>query len=202
MSGRYDQLPRGIGWEYRVHRAVFLSGWYVRRSVNLRERVRGSPQTMAEVDLVGLDFHVALTRRTLVGECKDRKGGAKEADRVIWLLGLARMLAADHILFAKTKLAEGTLQVARPFGLMLWDQAAVLAVERRFGLAADSGYFGSWNIELREDLLLPGRKGAALRNPPFRAAWDFLAGAFWYQTNLCALSVWLATSRHCWVTNH
>ncbi len=183
MSGRYAKLPRGIGWEYRVHRAAFLSGWYVRRSVNLRERVRGSPQTMAEVDIVGLDFDVALTRRMLVGECKDRKGGAKEADRVVWLLGLARMLGADHILFAKTELAEGTLQVARPYGVMLWDKAAVLAVEQRFDLSPDSGYYGSSNVELREELLLPSRKGAALRDPAFRAAWDFLGGAFWYQAN-------------------
>ena len=40
-------LQKGKGWEYRVHRAAFLSGWYVRRGVNLRERVGGSPQTMA-----------------------------------------------------------------------------------------------------------------------------------------------------------
>jgi hypothetical protein len=183
MSTTYSKLSRGISWEYRVHRAVFLSGWYVRRSVNLRERVRSSPQTMAEVDILAIDFDVALTRRVLVGECKDRKGGAKEADRVIWLLGLAKMLSADHILFAKTSLADGTIQVARPFGLMLWDEAAVLAVEKRFGLAPDTGYVGSWGIELREDVLIPARKGAALRDTAFRSAWDFLAGSFWYQAN-------------------
>ena len=176
----YGDLTRGPAWEYRVMRAAFLSGWYVRRGINLRERVRSSPQTMAEIDILGLGFDPALTPRTMVGECKDRKGGTKEADRIVWVLGLSRLLRVDHVLFAKRSLTDATVQFAQPVGVLLWDQAAVQHIEQRFDLSPDSGYFGSANIGLQEDVLLPLRKASALGNRPMRAAWDYLSGAFWY----------------------
>lgn len=176
----YGDLTRGPAWEYRVMRAAFLSGWYVRRGVNLRERVRNSPQTLAEIDILGLGFDPALAPRTLVGECKDRKGNTKEADRIVWVLGLARLLRVDHVLFAKSTLSDATVQFARPAGFMLWDHAAVQAIEKRFDLDSDSGYFGSANVELQEDMLRPSRKSSAIANRPFRSAWEYLSGAFWY----------------------
>jgi hypothetical protein len=99
-------LSKGVAWEYRMHRALFASGWYVRRNVDLRERIAGSPQTMSEIDLFGLSFDAGLAARRLVGECKDRKGSTKEADRVIWLLGLGQLLDADELLFAKPQIAR------------------------------------------------------------------------------------------------
>jgi hypothetical protein len=161
-------------------RAVFLSGWYVRRGVNLRERVRNSPQTLAEIDILGIGFDPALSPRMLVGECKDRKGGTKEADRIVWVLGLSRLLRLDHVLFAKRTLSDATIQFAQPAGFMLWDQAAIRSIEQRFDLESDSGYFGSANIALQEDILRPSRKSSAMGNRPFRAAWEYLSGAFWY----------------------
>lgn len=175
-------LPKGRGWEYRVHRAVFLTGWYVRRGVNLRERVAGSPQTMAEVDIFATSFDAALEPRLLVGECKDRKGGAKEADRIVWLLGLQRLLKSDQILFAKPNISEATFTWARPYEPLLWDEAAVLAIERRYSLDPETGYAGSFNITLAEEKLLPERKlDASQAN--FRPAWDYLSAAFWYSGN-------------------
>ena len=162
-------------------RAAFLSGWYVRRGINLRERVRSSPQTMAEIDILGIGFDPALTPRTLVGECKDRKGGTKEADRIVWVLGLSRLLRIDHVLFAKPSLTDATVQFAQPVGVLLWDQAAVQHIEQRFGLSPDAGYFGSANIGLQEDVLRPARKASTIGYRPLRAAWDYLSGAFWYQ---------------------
>jgi len=138
---------------------------------------------MAEVDLLGLHFDAALRPRTLVGECKDRKGGAKEADRVVWLLGLARMLGAGEILFAKTRLADGTFQFARPYALHLWDEPAVRDVEQRLDLPAKDGFFGSGEVAMRETVLIPGRSSGALRGLPLRTAWEYLAGPFWYAAN-------------------
>lgn len=173
-------LDKGRAWEFRVHRAAFLSGWYVRRGVNLRERVAGSPQTMAEVDILGLAFDVALVPKLTLGECKDRKGGAKEADRVVWLLGLKQALKAEHVMFAKTTISEGTYTWARPFELLLWDEAAVRAIERAHELEPDSGYVGSFNVAL-------AARAAELRKLPrestrLRAAWDYVGGAFWYSS--------------------
>lgn len=176
----YTDLTRGPAWEYRVQRAAFLSGWYVRRGINLRQRVQGSPQTMAEVDIIGLGFDPALSPRMLIGECKDRKGATKEADRIVWLLGLSRLLRADHVLFAKTRLASATLQFAQPYGAMLWDEPTVRAIEQRFKVDPELGYFGSFNVSLQEDVLRPARKSNAIADRPLRAAWDYLSGAFWY----------------------
>jgi hypothetical protein len=115
-----------------------------------------------------------------VGECKDRKGGTKEADRIVWVLGLSRLLRIDHVLFAKRSLSDATVQFAQPAGFMLWDEAAVRSIEQHFNLDPDSGFFGSANIELQEDVLQPSRKASAIGNRPFRAAWEYLSGAFWY----------------------
>ncbi|MGH3082255.1 MAG: hypothetical protein ACRDNH_14140 [Gaiellaceae bacterium] len=175
-------LQKGRGWEYRVHRAVFLSGWYVRRGVNLRERVAGSPQTMAEVDVFAISFDAALEPYHLVGECKDRKGAAKEADRVVWLLGLEKLLKADHVLFAKPSISEATFTWARPYEPLLWDEAAVQAIEKRYGLEADTGYGGSFNIALFEHTLLAERKLGS-NHANLRRAWDYLSAAFWYSGN-------------------
>jgi hypothetical protein len=175
-------LQKGRGWEYRVHRAVFLTGWYVRRGVNLRKRVAGSPQTMAEVDVFATSFDASLEPHLLVGECKDRKGGAKEADRVVWLLGLEKLLKADHVLFAKPNIADATFTWSRPYELLLWDEAAVQAIEKRYGLEPDSEYGGSFNVALFEEKLLAERKlGASQAN--LRRAWDYLSAAFWYSGN-------------------
>lgn len=177
----FDRLPRGRGWEYRIHRAAFLAGWFVRRGVNLRERVHGSPQTMAEVDILGISFDASLTEHRLVGECKDRKGNAKEADRVVWLLGLRNVLDATDVLFAKPNLSDGTYIWAKPFDIFLWDEAAVRRIESSFGLPENDGFVGSFNVDLCEGTL------AALRNrsPDVRVkrAWDYLSGAFWYSSN-------------------
>jgi hypothetical protein len=175
VTTAYKALQKGMGWEYRVHRAVFLAGWYVRRGVNLRERVVGSPQTLGEVDVVGISFDAGLKPNVLVGECKDRKGGAKEADRVVWLLGLKQVLRADHVLFAKPNLAEGTYIFARPLEVALWDEASVRALEQRHGLDYDSGFGGSFNIELREAFQAP-----KFRDKSLKAAVDYVRNAFWY----------------------
>jgi hypothetical protein len=177
----YSDLTRGPAWEYRVMRAAFLSGWYVRRGINLRERVRGSPQTMAEIDILGIGFDPMLVPRMLAGECKDRKGGTKEADRIVWVLGLSRLLRIEHVLFAKRTLSDATAQFAQPAGFILWDQAAVQDIEKRFNLKPDSGFFGSNNIELQEDVLRPARKASAIGSRALRSAWEYLSGAFWYQ---------------------
>jgi len=173
-------LEKGRAWEYRVHRAAFLSGWYVRRNVNLKERVAGSPQTMGEVDLLGVAFEPSLTQSSLVAECKDRKGGAREADRVIWLLGLRQALRADHVMFAKPKVSEGAYIWARPHDVWLWDEAAVQAIETAHGVSADIGYGGSFHP--RAAFTLPSKEQKSALGG-LKAAWDYLSGAFWYERN-------------------
>lgn len=181
-SSAFERLPKGRGWEYRTHRAAYLSGWFVRRGVNLRERVNGSPQTMAEVDILGMSFDAGLREHRLVGECKDRKGSAKEADRVVWLLGLREVLNATDVLFAKPVLSDGIYTWAKPFNISLWDEAAVRNVEASFDLPENDGFVGSFNVELCEGSLTNLRNKAS--DFHVKRAWDYLSGAFWYSANV------------------
>jgi hypothetical protein len=177
-----ERLPKGRGWEYRTHRAAYLSGWFVRRGVNLRERVNGSPQTMAEVDILGMSFDAGLREHRLVGECKDRKGSAKEADRIVWLLGLREVLDATDVLFAKPNLSDAIYTWAKPLNISLWDEAAVRKVESSFGLPENDGFVGSFNVDLCEGSLATLRNKAT--DPHVKRAWDYLSGAFWYSPNV------------------
>jgi hypothetical protein len=179
----FRSLSKGLQWQYRVLRALFLSGWFVRSGVGLRAHFEGSPQSIADVDLLGLHFDSSLRQRLVVGECKERKGSVKEADRVVWLLGLARILGASETLFAKPRLADGTLRFARRLPMYLWDEAAVRGVERRFELEPDTGFLGSLDIDLQARLLVPSRTERVLRGSALGVAWDYLAGPFWYSAN-------------------
>jgi hypothetical protein len=177
-------LRKGTAWEYRVHRALFASGWYVRRNVNLRERVAGSPQTMAEVDLLSLSFDAGLNARRLVGECKDRKGSTKEADRVIWLLGLGRLLRADELLFAKPTIAPATVHFARSTSVALYEDAGVLRVESALG---EPALAGSFDPAVGEDLVKPAVDRNAFGDSRLRDAYDWAHNASWYEPPLARL---------------
>jgi hypothetical protein len=117
-----------------------------------------------------------------VGEWKDKKGGAKEADRVVWLLGLREVLNATDVLFAKPILSDGIYTWAKPFNISLWDEAAVRKVEESFDLPENDGFVGSFNVELCEDSLTTLRNKAS--DVHVRRAWDYLSGAFWYSANV------------------
>ena len=183
MTGLAD-LKKGAAWEYRMHRALFASGWYVRPNVDLRERVAGSPQTMAEVDLLGLSFDAGLNARLLVGECKDRKGSTKEADRVIWLLGLGELLGVDELLFAKPSIASATVHFAGSTSVALHDEAAVLRIEAALAAPLLAGTF---DPAVREDHVRPAVDRTVLGDSRLREAYDWIHNASWYEEPLARL---------------
>jgi hypothetical protein len=174
-------LKKGPAWEYRMHRALFASGWYVRRNVDLRERIAGSPQTMAEVDLLGLSFDAGLNARRLVGECKDRKGSTKEADRVIWLLGLGQLLDADELLFAKPRIAAATVHFARSTSVALHEEAGVLRIESAVNGVEVAGAF---DPAIGEDLIRPATDRKLFGDSRLRDAYDWVHNASWYEDPL------------------
>lgn len=174
----FKRLRKGAAWELRLHRALFMSGWYVRRNVDLRERIAGSPQVMAEVDLLGVSFDAGLAARRLVGECKDRKGSTQEADRVIWLLGLGRLLEADTLMFAKPRIAPATVQFSRSTEVALLEEAAVIHAERS---CQDVRVAGAFDPDINEDLLAPAISRDAIGNTRVRDAYDWIHNASWIE---------------------
>lgn len=180
--GGLESLNKGAAWEYRVRRAVFLSGWYVRGGIDLRELVNGSAQTLGELDVVGLDFATDLRELRLVGECKNRSGGAKEADRVVWLLGIAQVVNATRTLFAKPTLGSAIYEWASRLDVELWDEAAIQGIEKRVGVPSDDEYFGSWNPAASEGVRTLARH-ASQSDQRVKRAVDYLFGAFWFDDN-------------------
>ncbi len=174
----FKRLQKGPAWELRLHRALFMSGWYVRRNVDLRERIAGSPQVMAEVDLLGVSFDAGLSARRLVSECKDRKGSTQEADRVIWLLGLGRLLEADTLVFAKPRIAPATVQFSRSTDVALLEEAAVIHVERTLEGVRVAGAF---DPDINEDLLAPAVARDVIGNMRLREAYDWIHNASWIE---------------------
>jgi hypothetical protein len=172
------KLSKGAAWEYRVHAAIFASGWYVRRNVDLRERISGSPQTMAEVDLLGLSFDVELRPRRLIGECKDRKGSTKEADRIIWLLGLGRLLVGDHLIFAKPSIALPTVRFARSTLVALYDEARIGEIENA---VADFAPFGAFDPEVGQEIIRPAIARDAFGDARLREAFDWIHNGAWLE---------------------
>lgn len=172
------KLSKGAAWEYRAHGALFATGWYVRRNVDLRERVSGSPQTMAEVDLLGLSFDVDLRPHRLIGECKDRKGSTKEADRVIWLLGLGRLLAGDHLVFAKPSIATATVRFARSTSVALYDEARIAEIEDAVPGFAPCGLF---DPGIGQELIRPAVTREALGDGRLREAYDWVHNGSWLE---------------------
>jgi len=172
----YARLKKGPAWEYRVHRAMFISGWYVRRNIDLRERVAGAPQVMAEIDIMGISFDAGMSMRRTIAECKDRRGSGQEADRVIWLLGLGRLLEADELMLAKPRISPATVRFARSTNVALFEEASVTQVESRLGGPRTAGTF---DADIAEDLVGPAISRGALGDNRLREAYDWIHNASW-----------------------
>jgi hypothetical protein len=160
---------------------MFASGWYVRRNIDLRERVAGAPQVMAEIDLLGLSFDAGLTARRRVVECKDRRGSGKEADRVIWLLGLGRLLDVDDLMLAKTRISPGTVRFARSTKVALFEEANAAQIEGRLQEPRTAGAF---DADIGEDIIGPAVSRAALADNRLREAYDWIHNASWTERPL------------------
>ena len=172
----FARLKKGPAWEFRVHRAMFASGWYVRRNIDLRERVQGAPQVMAEIDMLGISFDAGLAARRIIAECKDRRGSGQEADRVIWLLGLGHLLEVDALMLAKPRIAAATVRFARSTGVALFEEASVNQIEA--GLKGPR-LAGSFDVDVTEDLIAPAVNRKTLSDNRLREAYDWIHNGSW-----------------------
>src|SRR4051812_8657565 len=79
-------------------------GYFVRRRVNL-ERHFGERLAVTDADVLVFDIGLTLDVRVVVGECKatEARGAPSAVDRLLWLSGVRRLLAADGAFLATTK---------------------------------------------------------------------------------------------------
>jgi hypothetical protein len=167
---------KGVVWEYRVHRAIFASGWYVRRNIDLRERIAGAPQVMAEIDLLGASFDAGLTMRHRIAECKNRRGSGQEADRVIWLLGLGQLMEVDDLMLAKPRISAATVRFAKSTNVALFEEANAIQVE---GLLQNPRTAGTFDADINEDIIAPAVSRPLLADNRLRDAYDWIHNASW-----------------------
>jgi hypothetical protein len=174
--------PKGDSFELRVQRALFWEGIFTRRRVDLKEYFAPEEVQITDADLLGIGTGVLLRPERLVAECKERKGGGREADRALWILGVGRFLHASHIVFAKPRIAGRLQEWAEGQGLICWDEPAIGAIETRHGLD-DSLWFGSH----RPELMLGDVANwinAIRAEPELHRAFSMLRGDYWYDDNV------------------
>ncbi len=119
-----------------------------------------------------------VTARRRIAECKDRRGSAQEADRVIWLLGLGQLLEVDDLMFAKTRISPSTVRFARSTSVALFEEASATHIERHLEKTRTAG---SFDADIGEDLIKPVVSRQELADNRLREAYDWIHNASWIE---------------------
>jgi hypothetical protein len=133
-------------FELRVARLLHAEGAFVRRRVNLDQQVGGRLQ-VTDLDVLAFDFDDTLRLRVETGECKtaEAKNAPSTKDRLLWLVGVNRLVGAENGFLATTKTArDPDRHFARSIDLDLVDvrdlerREAILDLRPDGGVAAHS----------------------------------------------------------------
>jgi hypothetical protein len=124
-------------FELRVARVLDAEGAFVRRRVSLDQRV-GGRQQVTDIDVLAFFFDETLRLRLETGECKttETKNAPSAKDRLLWLVGVNRLVGADDGFLATIKGArDADRHFARSLGLQLVDVRDLERREAILGLA-------------------------------------------------------------------
>jgi hypothetical protein len=128
-------------FELRVAQVLHAEGAFVRRRVNLDQRV-GGRQQVTDLDVLAFFFDDTLRLRIETGECKttEAKNAPSAKDRLLWLVGVNRLVGADDGFLATNKGArDADRHFARSLELQLVDARDLERREVILGLAPGSG---------------------------------------------------------------
>src|SRR4051812_2038653 len=91
-------------FELRVARLLHAEGAFVRRRVNLDQQI-GTRMQVTDLDVLAFFFDDTLRLRLEAGECKtaETKSAPSTKDRLLWLVGVNRLVGADHGFLATIK---------------------------------------------------------------------------------------------------
>jgi hypothetical protein len=127
-------------FELRVARVLHAEGAFVRRRVNLDQQVGGRLQ-VTDIDVLAFFFDDTLRLRLETGECKTTEGknAPSAKDRLLWLVGVKRLVAADDGFLVTNKGArDPDRHFARSLELQLVDARDLERREAILGLVPDA----------------------------------------------------------------
>jgi hypothetical protein len=133
---------KGSLLEARVARLVHAEGAFVRRGVDLTASFRERFQ-VTDLDVLAFSFDRTLQARITNGECKttEARSAPSSGDRLLWLVGVGRLVGADASFLATTKNAsDNTRALAARLGLEIVEPRDLERREELVGLKATSPY--------------------------------------------------------------
>jgi hypothetical protein len=115
---------KGSDLERRVGRAEFAQGALVR----LRWPVfsPGAPagrRVLTDVDVMAVDYDARLRLSVSIYECKSVRGTRGEPDRLMWLVGLQRLIGADRAVLVRDTASVRGRELARRLNVDVLDAA-------------------------------------------------------------------------------
>lgn len=131
---------KGELFELRIARLLAAEGAVVRRRVNLDQ---GAGKQVTDLDVLAFSFDQTLRLRLVSGECKtaEAKSAPSTKDRLLWLVGVNRLVGADFGFMATIRAArEDDREMARTLGLELIDPGDLERRERVLGIVAGSNW--------------------------------------------------------------
>lgn len=135
-------LAPGLMLEARVARLLHREGAFVRTSVDLNGRFR-ERSGITDIDVLAFYIDPTLRVRVVNGECKstESKSAPSSGDRLLWLVGVSKLLDAHGSFLVTTKNAsDATRLLAQRLHTEILDTSDLTHRERLLGLDATSPY--------------------------------------------------------------
>lgn len=91
----------GEFFEAKVANYFFMKGYFVRRKISLKAYFYPKFLDVTDIDVYGVYVGPDFSIKTIGIECK--AGEFKKIDRIVWLLGLKKIINADQVYLATSK---------------------------------------------------------------------------------------------------
>lgn len=161
---------QGHDLERRVARIEFASGSFVRPNVLLYANREVELGVLTDLDVLSIDVDGRLRLSRGMLECKSGQGQTGEVDRILWLVGVQRLLNLDRATLVRNAISRRGRTVGSRVGIHTLDVRAIEERERALvempGTFAHVGGVPCYEAERRTDTQLK-----ALRQiPPQLAA--------------------------------
>lgn len=179
-------------FELRVASVLHGEGAFVRRRVNLDQKVGGRVQ-VTDIDVLAFHFDETIRLRLEAGECKtsEAKSAPSAKDRLLWLAGVTQLVGANGGFLATTRRArDDDRHLARSVGLDLVDPRDLDRREAILGSRTDVPAHSVNALALERDAA-----AAATKDEELRRVWSFARSELWLAEPVPALKRALGAMR-------
>jgi hypothetical protein len=149
-KARAATVKVGDPLEYRVSRLLIHTGFFVRRGRELY--TVGHLDTATDLDVLGIRYTEPFRREVQISECKGGTEGP--LDRVFWLSGVKRFVAASHATLVRRSTKWNIKDFASELGVEILDFPRLEDLEKASNIdpamwlgASDRDYYVSWQAD-------------------------------------------------------